>query len=234
MTLPLPPRDIPAAPRADRSSAPGRSRVLLPSRARMTVSAGALARRRLLVQVAKWLLPVGALALLALIALWPEFDRAEDRGRLAFRRITQASTEAMRISSARYQGVDEQNRPFTITANSAVQQEQRNLVDLDHPRADMVMSNGAWVLLEADQGQYARDQSMLDLSGDVTLWHDNGSTLRTEAAKIDLVAGGATGDRPVAAQGPFGTIVSEGFKLENRGQVVVFTGHAKAVLEGGR
>ena len=46
--------------------------------------------------------------------------------------------------------------------------------------------------------------------------------------------GGATGDRPVAAQGPFGTIVSEGFRLENRGQVVVFTGNAKAVLEGGR
>jgi len=208
--------------------------MLLPSRARVAVDAGALARRRLLVQLAKWLLPVVALGLLALIALWPEFDRAEDRGRLAFRRVTQATTEAMRISSARYQGVDEQSRPFSITATSAVQQEQKNVVDLARPRADMVMGNGAWVLLEADQGQYARDRNLLDLSGTVTLWHDNGSMLRTPSAQINLAAGSAQGDDPVAAQGPFGTITGDGFRLRDRGQVVVFTGNAKAVLEGGQ
>lgn len=207
---------------------------MLPSRARMTMNAGAMARRRVLVRVAKWLLPVGALALLSAIALWPEFDRAEERGRLAFRRVAQTSAEAMRIAAARYQGLDEQNRPFNVTATTAVQPDGSDMIDLERPRADLFLSDGAWVLLEAQEGRYARESNQLALAGQVTLWHHDGSTLRTEAAQIDVAAGNAQGDRPVAAQGPFGTLVSEGFRLENRGQIVVFTGHAKAVLEGGR
>ncbi|MFC3123489.1 LPS export ABC transporter periplasmic protein LptC [Pseudoroseomonas globiformis] len=232
MTTPLPPRDIPHAPAADRAGA--RPRMLRPSRSRLVMNEGALARRRLMVLIARWVLPIGALALLAVVALWPEFEGAEDRGRLAFRRATQATTEAMRLSIARYQGLDEQGRPVNVTASSATQQEQQNLIDLTRPRADMVTSSGAWVMLESETGEYKRDQNLLDLAGRVTLWHEDGSTLRTEAAHIDLNAGAAEGNRAVAAQGPFGTLVSEGFRLQDRGQVVVFTGQAKAVLEGGR
>ncbi len=233
MSMAVPPRDIPAAP-VRSSGGQSRSRMLQPSRARMVMNEGALARRRFFVRMAKWLLPVGALALLAVVALWPEFDSAEDRGRLAFRRAGQTTTDAMRLSTARYQGIDEQGRPVNVTADRAQQREQQDLIDLTRPRADMVSSSGAWVLLESEAGEYARDKDELDLAGKVTLWHEDGSTLRTEAAHIDLNAGSAEGDRPVAAQGPFGTLVSQGFRLENRGQVVVFTGQAKAVLEGGR
>ena len=56
----------------------------------------------------------------------------------------------------------------------------------------------------------------------------------TAAAEVQLHEGAASGDQPVAAQGPFGTLVSEGFRLTERGQVVVFTGRARAVLEGGQ
>ncbi|KAA2214083.1 LPS export ABC transporter periplasmic protein LptC [Teichococcus oryzae] len=233
MTMAIPPRDIPSAPVARSGGGQGRSRMLLPSRARMVMNEGALARRRFFVRMARWLLPLGALGLLAAVALWPEFDSAEDRGRLALRRAGQTTTEAMRLSTARYQGLDEQGRPVNVTASQALQREQE-LIDLIRPRADMVTSGGAWVLLESEKGEYARDRNELDLAGQVTLWHEDGSTLRTEAAQIDLNAGNAEGDQPVAAQGPFGTLVSEGFRLENRGQVVVFTGQAKAVLEGGR
>ncbi|ONG51331.1 LPS export ABC transporter periplasmic protein LptC [Pseudoroseomonas deserti] len=227
-----PPRGQSAAPRAERTA--GKGRQLLPSRARLAMDAGSMARYRFAVGLAKWLLPVGALAVLAAIALWPEFDRAEDRGRLAFRRVAQTSAEALRLASPRYQGIDEQDRPYNVTAATALQQDPAAPIALERPRADMIMNNGTWVLLEAQQGRYARDANHLSLQGQVTLWHDDGSTLKTEAAEIDIAAGGATGDRPVAAQGPFGTLVSEGFRLENRGQVVVFTGNAKAVLEGGR
>lgn len=232
MTPSSPPRGRAAAPRAERAA--GKGRTMLPSRARLAMDAGAMARHRFLVVAAKWLLPLGALVLLAAIALWPEFDRAEDRGRLAFRRVAQTSAEALRLSAPRYQGVDEQDRPYNVTAATALQQDQAAPIELERPRADLLMSNGSWVLLEARQGKFEREANQLALSGEVTLWHDDGSMLRTEAAQIDIGAGGATGDRPVAAQGPFGTLVSEGFRLENRGQVVVFTGHAKAVLEGGR
>ncbi|MDB5369782.1 MAG: hypothetical protein JWP20_1340 [Roseomonas sp.] len=231
MNLSFPPRETLAAPSIERGAS---RRTLLPSRARVQISKGSIVRRRVLVRLAKLLLPVGALALLAAIALWPEFDSAEDRGRMAFRRATQVAAEAMRISGARYQGVDEQNRPYNVTATSAVQQDQTGLIDLDKPRADILLTNGAWLLLESQEGEYDRPKNLLDLQGDVTLWHDNGTTMKTDAAHINVHAGEAESDRPTAAQGPFGTLESEGFRLRDRGQVVFFTGRSHAVLEGRR
>lgn len=230
MKLSFPPRDTLAAPSIDRGA--HARRTLLPSRARVQVSAGSIMRRRVAVRLAKLLLPLGALALLSAIALWPEIDGAADRGRMAFRRATQTEADAMRISGARYQGVDEQNRPYNVTANSAVQQEKTGLIDLEKPRADILLTNGAWMLLESQEGQYNRPQNLLDLQGHVTLWHDNGTTMKTDAAHIDVHAGEADSDRPTAAQGPFGTIESQGFRLRDRGQVMIFTGKSHAVLEG--
>ena len=230
MKLSFPPRDSLAAPGIERGS--GNRRTLLPSRARVQVTTGAIARRRALVKLAKLLLPVGALALLAAVALWPEFDSAEDRGRMAFRRVSQTTADAMRISGARYQGVDEQNRPYNVTATSAVQRDESGLIDMTQPRADILLTNGAWMLLESHQGQYDRPQSQLNLQGNVTLWHDNGTTMKTEAAHIDVHAAEADSDSPTTAQGPFGTLEAEGFRLRERGQVVIFTGRSHAILEG--
>ena len=53
------------------------------------------------------------------------------------------------------------------------------------------------------------------------------------SAALDIARGARRrATTPVAAQGPFGTLTAEGFRLSDRGQVVVFTGNARAVLEG--
>jgi lipopolysaccharide export system protein LptC len=71
---------------------------------------------------------------------------------------------------------------------------------------------------------------MLDLTGDVTVFHDSGYEVRTDAAEVDLRAGSAQGDQPVSAQGPAGTLDAVGFTLMDRGDVVVFKGPARMVL----
>jgi lipopolysaccharide export system protein LptC len=211
------------------------SRLMLPpSRRRWAPSAAQIARRRLAVRLGKWLLPIAGVGLLAAIAVWPELDRMEDRARVSFRRVVQAQPDAVRLVEPRYQGLDEQNRPFTVTAAVAAQAESPDVVDLERPRADIVMTDGSWVLLESSTGRFDKGRNRLDLTGEVTLWQDGGNMLVTEAAEVQLHAGAASGDRPVAAQGPFGTLVSEGFRLTERGQVVVFTGRARAMLEGGQ
>ncbi len=205
------------------------------SRQRLTPTKGQLLRRRLAVVGLKWLLPGAAVVLLAAVALWPEFDRAEDRGRLSFRRLTSALPDAMRVVNPRYDGVDELQRPYTVTASVAAQQgADPNIVALTAPRADLALSGGDWVFLESDDGRFFRNTNILDLWGRVTLFHDNGTTMTTERAHIELNPGTAEGDAAVAAQGPFGTLVSEGFRLTDRGAVVIFTGQARAMLEGGR
>jgi lipopolysaccharide export system protein LptC len=205
-----------------------------PSRRRSAPTPRQIVRRQWLVRLAKWLLPVGALALLGSIVLWPELERNEDRSRYAFRRAVQPSPEALKVMAPRYQGIDELGRPYTLSAEMAQQVGSDEVLDLTAPRADILMSDGSWVYIESRTGRYNRPENHLTLAGAVTIYQDNGTTLRTDAAAADLGQGRAEGDAPVAAQGPFGTLTAEGFRLKDRGAVVVFTGQAHAVLEGSR
>ncbi len=223
------------SPAALASAPAGAARVrhLPPSRQRRSPRPGQLARRRFFVGLAKRLLPVLALGLLGVVVFWPEIEGSEERSRVSFRRVAQPRAESLRVVSPHYQDVDELSRPYTVTARVAQQPGAEQILDLEAPRADMVLTDGAWVHLSADTGRYDRPRHHLDLAGAVTIHHDNGMMLRTPEAAIEVEAGTAAGDAPVWAQGPFGTLESEGFRLKERGAVVVFTGRARAVLEGG-
>ncbi|MDO9711636.1 LPS export ABC transporter periplasmic protein LptC [Paracraurococcus lichenis] len=208
--------------------------MLPPSRIRRAPTSGQLARRRFLVAWTKRLLPLLALALLAAVAFWPEIEGTEERSRVAFRRTVQPRAEALRVVNPRYQGVDDLNRPFTITARTGEQEGSAEILNLDEPRGDILLSDGAWVYVESHTGRYDKPAGQLDLAGDVTIYHDDGTMMRTEQASVQVEAGTASGDAPVAVQGGFGTLTAEGFRLRDRGAVVIFTGRSHAVLEGGR
>jgi len=229
----LPPGTTPARPLSAWREAAARN-MMAPSRKRRPPTSGQLARRRWLVRGAKWLLPSLALALLATVAFWPEIEGNPDASRVSFRRVAQPRPEALRVLEPHYQGVDELNRPYTITARAAQQRGAEEILDLEEPKADILLSNGAWVYLRADAGRYDRPARRLDLSGAVTIYHDNGTMMRTDSARVLLKEGSASGDAAVAAQGPFGTLTSQGFRLTERGARVVFTGQAHAVLENRR
>ncbi|WP_236033636.1 LPS export ABC transporter periplasmic protein LptC [Belnapia mucosa] len=212
---------------------PGRE-MLPPSRERRGFSAGQMARRRFAVRWSKRLLPLLALGLLSLVVFWPEIEGNEDRSRVSFRRTVQPRAEGLRVVQPRYQGIDELNRPFTVTADIGTQPGAAEILDLEAPRGDIVLSDGAWVYIQSRTGRFDKPANHLDLAGAVTIYHDSGVMMLTDAAAVELEAGTASGDAPVAAQGSFGTITAEGFRLMDRGGVIIFTGQAHAVLEGGQ
>lgn len=221
---------LPAGDAARGAGRPGpRRQMLVPSRARQAPNATMLAGRRVLVRVGRVLLPALALGLLATLALWPEFDRVDERARLSYR--VGVAPGGVQVIAPRYDSMDREGRPFTVSADTAAQDAATEALDLVRPRADLFISGG-WLLLEADYGRYDRRAERLDLSGDLTLWEDRGTMIRTARATIRTGAGTAEGDRPVAAQGPFGTLDAEGgFRVTDRGDVLVFLGPARVVLE---
>jgi lipopolysaccharide export system protein LptC len=224
------PLGLPAA--AERRGAAAVVRHLLPpSRARRPLSAGALLRRRLAVGAAKLLMPLLALALLAAVAFWPELDGRGENSRVSFRRTADPRAESLRVVNPQYRGVDDIGRPYTVTATVAQQRGAEEVIDLTEPQGDIVLTDGGWVHLRADRGRYDRPANRLFLEGDVTIHQDDGTMLRTAEALVLLADGSASGDAPVAAQGSFGTLTAAGFRLTERGAVVVFTGDAHAVLE---
>lgn len=200
-----------------------------PGRVRRAPTPGRIARRRFFVTLTKWLLPLFALMLLGSIALWPEFTRVAEGGRVAFRRTFGVAPDSARLIEPRYRGVDERGRPYTITADVAVQTGPER-VDLTEPKGDAVLDGGSWVMVQSRQGVFVQHAGQLDLSGDVTLYRDDGTVLRSETASIDLKQGAAAGNDQTHAEGPFGVLDSQGFALTDKGAVIQFQGPARLVL----
>lgn len=198
------------------------------SRRRRAPTASGIARRRWMVRWTKRILPLLSLAILAVMVMWPEIDRQEARDRIAFRRLGQV-TEAGRMTDARYRGVDGHGQPYTVTAVTAVQATPER-VDLTTPKADLLLQNGTWLMIHSRRGAYVQHKGQLDLSGGVTLYRDDGTTIDTDATAIDLHAGAAAGHEWTHAEGPFGTLDAQGFALLDKGDVIQFTGPAKLVL----
>ncbi len=189
-----------------------------------------IARRRLFINLTKWVLPLAAMGLLSLIALWPEIDAATSRARLAIGRVS-GEVEGGKLIDARYNGLDQKGRPYTVTAATAWQIEP-DKIGLTSPKGDITLENGTWLMLTSKQGTFIQRKNQLDLVKDVTLYRDDGTTLHTESASIDVKAGAAAGSEPVHVEGPFGVLDAQGFTVMDKGNAIDFSGPAHVVLNG--
>ncbi len=139
----------------------------------------------------------------------------------------------MRMDRPHFAGNDKHQRPYTVTADYAIQKTRSDKVfDLFQPKADMLDKKEHWIAVTADTGKFDQRLRLLDLLGNVTLFQDQGYMLTTERARIDLEANAAWGDRPVRGHGPDAEVESEGFHASEKGDRLVFTGRARLILKG--
>ncbi len=200
-------------------------------RARREISRRRIRMRRFTVLVAKLGLPLLAVALLSAIALWPEISRLSQNGRVSFRRIFAVEAESGRMLNPHYKGIDQRNRPYTITARWATQTSP-NRIDMGDPKGDMVLESGNWLQVESKDGVFIQRAELLDLSQDVVMYRDDGTVIRTETASVDVKQGAASSDDKTHAEGPFGTLDSQGFTLTDKAGAIQFQGPAKLVVNG--
>jgi lipopolysaccharide export system protein LptC len=180
------------------------------------------------VSLMKFLLPAVAIGLLLLVVAWPRIQAGLDHLRLSFARLDLTEARDLRMVNARFSGIDKRHRPFVLTANVARQMPDRNdLMALEGPKGDITLQNGAWLAVTAFTGVYLTQGQILDLFGDVKLFHDRGYELTTDTAHVDMAGGTAEGNDPVQGQGVFGDVTSEGFRLLDHGQTIIFTGKSR-------
>ena len=216
----------------------GATRVIGPSLdipATTARSRRALNRYSRFVNTAKFILPLIAGLLIALVAVWPKLQPQERQFSLGFGVSANAREAAdPGMLNPRYIGIDDGNMPFSITADLAKSGSGKSgTVELEMPKADVVLEDGTWLVLTAESGVYSRDEKNLALSGAVNLFHDSGYEIRTERATIDLDRGAASGETRVDGHGPFGELRSEGFQLESKGRKIHFTGKSRLVIYPG-
>ncbi len=183
------------------------------------------------VHATKVLLPMLAIVLIAMVLAWPHIRVKDVRFRIGFSALKAGAAEEANMVNPRYVGADKDQQPFTVTADLARNAVQSAaVVELEMPKADITLKDGTWMVLTAEQGIYGRATQVLDLSGAVNLFHDQGYEFKTQKARIELEKGMASGNEPVRAQGPFGDLEAEGFQIVDKGGTIYFLGRSKAVL----
>ena len=186
-----------------------------------------------IVVLMKLILPALALAIIALIISWPQLIPDHTKFRLGdkVKNVLVAATDGLSMDQPRYVGIDEELRPYEVTAARASQQSHDDdRLDLVNPQADLAVNDEEWMALSAAAGVYDKKQRTIDLSGGVTVFHDRGYTVTSDTARVLLDKGVATSDDPVSAHGQSGVATGEGFRIYDRGERIVFTGKSKVVL----
>jgi lipopolysaccharide export system protein LptC len=175
-------------------------------------------------------LPLAALAIAAIVFTWsgphqtlltsnlqPELKKTIGKNELV---------------NPRFENTDAENRPYTLTAKRAVQDEQDgNIVILENPVGDMMLDNGHWVAIESSEGIFQQTERKLLLRGNVRLFHDGGYQLDTPELHIDVQNSTAMSDKDVYGQGPEGTLEARGLEGNNATGNLIFKGPAKLVLD---
>ena len=176
----------------------------------------------------KLMLPLGAAALVIIVVVWPYLGGREDGIPLSFASIGLGLDEKVFMTNARYMGSDDNDQPYTLTAELFAEEEGvDNTIRLTKPQADIMMNNGSWLALTADSGVLNRDSEQLVLVGAVNFFSDSGYEFRTRRAEINLGSIRVHGEEPIEGQGPFGTLYADSFRLENQGKSLFFEGHVR-------
>lgn len=129
---------------------------------------------------------------------------------------------------------DKKKQPYKITAIRAIQGEKnKDLIMLEKPIGTMVLNNGNTVKMTSKTGAYRQDTERFFLEGDVFLQHQEGYTLQSSEAHIDLNKNYAWSEKDVMGKGPDIIIEAKGMQADGETGNIVFSGPAKLTLEKG-
>lgn len=182
------------------------------------------------VDLMRWLLPIAALGLIAILVGWPDRDGNDGNLTLSFVDLGRQD-EGLRMISPRYVGTDSHGQPFVITADAATQDEtDQELITLDAVEADVTLEDGRWIVLRSPTGLYNRREETLHLAEWVNIYSDDGHLFNARNVKLDLAEGLASSGMPVHGQGPMGLIDAHGFKILDGGKRTRFEGGVKLTI----
>ena len=167
-----------------------------------------------------WVLVAGMVGVVVWIA---SYNTGENGSRIVFSNIPKSGILQNVMAHPHYQGIDVCGRPYTVIADKATQIDKDN-VSLENIRADMVMSNGAWVALNSGSGMLNTQTKQLELMQRVDVFYEDGYEFRTDHAHVDIQQGSAYGDAKVEGQGKLGTLMADGFSISPHGETINFTG----------
>jgi lipopolysaccharide export system protein LptC len=124
------------------------------------------------------------------------------------------------------QGMDQQQKPFTLHAQSAHAPTLEADVLLHNVRVDLTISQGEVLSLTADEAIYNQKKQTLHMKSNVVLVKKQES-FRLKDLIIDLKTQQATSVSGVNAALPMGNITADGLRITDQGKTITFEGQTQ-------
>jgi lipopolysaccharide export system protein LptC len=186
-----------------------------------------------LVKVLGTALPVGVGILAALMVITPLSPRGEISFLLDRDEVAQID-ERMRVDNALYRGTDNKGRPFSLTADEAVQQSSaEGVVRLRDVIARILLSEGPGQLT-AQGGAYSLENEVLDVTGPLLLTAADGYRFIASGVSINLDTKRLSGSGGVEGAIPAGTFSADRLEADLEARTVALDGNAKLRMVPGR
>lgn len=182
-----------------------------------------------MVRLLRKILPGIVLVLVLAIILWPKIDEYLNAVPSKLSRIEEYLQMKNKLLNPKMSSLDEHGRPYTIKAAAAIQIDKET-ADFEKPDNALLLEGGHEVKITADKGHFSEGSHLLEYHENVTLKDNEGYELRTQDACLDLKTKTAEGHVPVAGNGPTGRIEAQGFKVDQEGNRIHFTGKSHLVI----
>jgi len=157
-----------------------------------------------LIRLLKILLPMLIGILAAYLAIAP-LQKGKEISFLLDKNKVDVAQERMRIREARYRGQDDQGRPFTISADSAVQETSREqIVDVRDMTASITLEDGP-ATLQANRGHYHLERELVDVIGPLLFTAAEGYRILTRDVIVNLNSRTLVSRGRVEGRTPLGT-----------------------------
>lgn len=176
---------------------------------------------------------MGIGVLVAFMVITPLSPRGEvsfllDRNKVA------VINERLRVDNAMYRGLDDQGRPFSLTAGEAVQRSgSEGIVRMDDLVARILLSDGP-ARLSAPAGQYDLNRESVAVDGPVQLVANDGYRMEVSGVTVDLKGQTMAGAGGVSGSFPGGTFSASRIDVDIPERTLLLSGNARMQMIPGK
>lgn len=139
--------------------------------------------------------------------------------------------EKVVVGSSSISGFDRQSQPYTVNAQSAVQDPDKpNIINLQTVSGELRKVDGQRFTIDARAGIYDSDSKTLDLAGDVNIVSVGRFVATMPKARVSLTDKELSTKERVVVTFDGGDIVADGVEITNAGKNIRFLARVKAHL----
>jgi lipopolysaccharide export system protein LptC len=179
-----------------------------------------------ILKLLKVALPAGVGVLLAYLFLTPLSKNREISFLLDKNKVA-AAEERMKVQSAQYRGQDDKGRPFTVTADKALQVSSADpVVEISGMDGRILLDDGP-ASIEAQRGRYNMDEQKVDVLGPILFRAADGYSLETRDVTFDFTSQKVASGGRVEGRMPLGRFSAGRIEADLAARTVVLSGRAR-------